>query len=314
MQAPMLLGIDIAKRDVAVILANAQGGAELALRTDLPKEGGAPAVWLSAMSAARETLRRAQIVPDMVQCVAVALDAPMDENGIVGKSARSVGWEGFDLPDALRRHLNVARGVAQSRLLSEALGEWHFGALRPDGENSSGDWLYVHLGSSVGAVACVNGGILRGANGAAGELGALCIERDGALTSNGRRGGLESYCTHESFISRAVSYGITNQTAAQIWDSYGSNFTARSVCDDYTARLAQGTGAALTILNPAQLVFGGSLVTALGEKLLVPLRARLKEFCLPAHFAHLPVVAGKLGDDAAALGAVALAMKSMAAP
>ena len=305
----MLIGIDIARRDVSVILANAQGGAELALRTDLPKEGGAPAIWLAAMSAAREAMHRQQVIPDQIQCVAVALDAPIDESGIVGKHPRAVGWEGFDLPNALRQHLHVSRAAAQSRLLSEASGEWRFGALR-EAPGDSADWLYLHLGSSVGAVACVNGRIVRGANGAAGEIGALCIERDGALTSAGRRGGLESYCTHENFVSRAASYGLTNLTAAQIWDSYGSNFAAHSVCDDFMARLAQGTGAALTILNPAQLVFGGSLITALGEKLLAPLRARLKEFCLPSHFAHLPVTAGKLGNDAAALGAVALAMQN----
>jgi len=299
----MLLGIDIARRDVAVILANAQGGAELALRAELPKEGGAPAVWLAAMSAARETLRRAQIIPDQIACAAVALDAPVDENGIVGKHPRAVGWEAFDLPDALRRHLNIARAAAENRLICEALGEWRFGALR-----EARDWLYVHTGSSLGAAACLNGQILRGATRAAGEIGALCIEREGALTSSGRRGGLEAYCTHENLMARAASYGITNQTPLQIWDSYGSSFAARSLCDDFTARLAQGLGNALVILNPAQLVLGGSLVTALGEKLLQPLRARLREFCLPPHFAHLPVVAGALGDDAAALGAVALAM------
>jgi predicted NBD/HSP70 family sugar kinase len=96
----------------------------------------------------------------------------------------------------------------------------------------------------------------------------------------------------------------------EIWQTYESNFAARSLCDDFVARLAQGIGGALTILNPAQLVLGGSLATALGETLLQPLRARLKDFCLPAHFAHLPVGAGKLGDDAAALGAVALAMQN----
>jgi len=310
----MLLGIDIARRDVAVILANAQGGAELALRTDLPRAGdplggSTPAIWLAAMSAARETLHRAQIIPDQVQCVAVSLDAPIDDNGIVGKHPRAIGWEGFDLPDALRRHLNIAQAAAQSRLHSEALGEWHFGALQSAGAPS--DWLYVHVGSTLGAIACVNGHILRGAMRAAGEIGALCIERDGALTSSGRRGGLEGYCTHESFLARAASYGITIQNPLEIWEAYHSNFAARSLCDDFVVRLAQGLGGALTILNPAQLVLGGSIVTALGETLLQPLRGRLKEFCLPTHFAHLSVGAGKLGDDAAALGAVALAMTNI---
>ncbi len=304
----MLLGIDLARRDVATILADAQGRAELALRADLPREGGTPAQWLAAMSAARETLQRAQITLDQIQCVALTLDAPLDVNGVALKSAR-IGWEGFDVPDALRRHLHITNVKAETRLIAEAVGEARFGALR-DNENKT-DWLYVHVGHSLGAVAQINGKLLRGATNAAGEIGALCIDRDGALTANGQRGGLSGYCTEESFQMRAATYGITNQSAAQIWQSYGNNFAARSLCDEFAHRLAQGLGAALTILNPAKLVVGGSLVSSLGETLMQPLRIRLKEFCLPSHMAGLHFAAGQLGHDAAALGAVALAMETV---
>src|SRR5690349_10419429 len=104
----MLLGIDLARRDVATILADAEGRAELALRADLPREGGTPAQWLAAMNAARETLQRAQITPDQIQCVALTLDAPLDADGVALKSSRVVGWEGFNVPDALRKHLHIA--------------------------------------------------------------------------------------------------------------------------------------------------------------------------------------------------------------
>ncbi len=310
----MLLGIDLARHDVATILADADGRSELALRADLPREGGTPAQWIAAMNAARETLQRAQIAPDRIQCVALTLDAPLDANGVAGKSSRVVGWEGFNVPDALRKHLHIENARAETRLIAEALGEARFGALRseesPESHDKAADWLYVHVGHSLGAVAQVNGKLLRGANQAAGEIGALCIDRDGALTASGLRGGLSGYCTEESFQSRASTYGITNQSAVQIWQSYNSNFAARSLCDEFAHRLAQGVGAALTILNPAKLVLGGSLVTALGDTLMQALRIRIKEFCLPAHVAHLQLSAGQLGDDAAALGTIALAMET----
>lgn len=306
----MILGIDLARRDVATILADAQGRAELALRAELPREGGTPAQWMAAMNAARETLQRAQTVPDKIQCVALSLYAPLNANGIAGKSPRVVGWENFDVRDALCKHLNIPLAVAENRIICEALGEAQFGALR----GVENDWLYVHLGNALGAVALVNGKILRGANQAAGELGALCIERDGSMTFSGRRGGLEAYCTRESFLGRATSYGVTNQTPEQIWDAYNTNFTARSLCDEFTLRLAQGIGGVLCILNPAKLVLGGSLATSLGEKLLLPLRSRLKEFCLPSHMSQLSIEAGQLGGDAAALGAVALAMETLETP
>lgn len=303
----MLLGIDLARRTVATILADAQGGAVLALRADLPAQGGTPEQWLAAMSAARETLQRGQITTAQIQAVAISLEAPLGANGVGLKSSQIVGWEGFDVPDALRRHLHIANAKAETRFVCEALGEAHFGALRGC---EKADWLYVHIGRSIGAVACVNGQIVRGATGAAGEIGALCIEREGALTASGRRGGLSGYCTQESFLTRAASYGITNQSVQQIWESYNHNFAARSVCDEWAHRLAQGLGAALTILNPAHLVLGGSFITTLGDSLMQSLHARLKEFCLPAHVAQLHFAAGQLGEDAGALGAVALAIEA----
>ena len=308
----MFLGINLARRYVATILADAEGHSELALRADLPRDGGTPAQWIAAMNAARETLQRAQITPDRIQCVALTLDAPLDASGIAGKSSRVVGWEGFNVPDALRKHLHIENAKAETRLVAEALGEAQFGALRSETDNAkNADWLYVHIGHSVGAVAQVNGKLLRGATNAAGEIGALCIDRDGALTASGRRGGLSGYCTEESLLTRAATYGITNQSAVQIWESYNSNFAARSLCDEFAHRLAQGVGAALTILNPAKLVLGGSLVTALGDTLMQSLRIRVKEFCLPAHVAQLQISAAQLGDDAAALGTIALAMESV---
>jgi len=308
----MLLGIDITSRDVAVILAKPDGGAELALRAAHPREGGAPAIWLAAMETARETMRRAKIQPAQIAHTALAFDNPVDQEGIVGKGIRTEGWEGFNLKRALQEHLGVADAVAENRVICEALGEWRFGALRPapeSPEGANGDWLYVHIGSTISGAATVNGKLVRGAARAAVELGAICIERDGALCASGRRGCLDGYCGGEAFMTRAASYGLTLRLAHEIWEMSGTNFAAQSLCEDYVQRLAQGLGIAVSLLNPARIVLGGGLANGLGQKLLVPLRARIQEFCLPAHFQGLEVVGAQLGEDAAALGAVALAME-----
>ncbi|MBV9469470.1 MAG: ROK family protein [Abitibacteriaceae bacterium] len=314
----MILGIDISNHDVAVILAQPNGQAELALRSALPRESGSPAIWLAAMETARETLRRAQIEPTNIARVGLAFDAPLNEQGVVLKGARTIGWEGFDLLYALRQHLCVTEAIAESRVICEALGEWQFGALRststinaepsPTNANTA-NWLFIHIGTTLAGVACVNGQLLRGTNRAAGEIGAICIERDGALCASGRRGCLEGYCSGDSFVSRAAGYGITLKSVREIWDLSNTNFAARSLCDDYVQRLAQGVGSALAILNPQRLVLGGEIAQELGDKLLMPFRSRLKEFCLPVHCTDLQILPSQLGNDAAAMGAVALAMQ-----
>ena len=54
---------------------------------------------------------------------------------------------------------------------------------------------------------------------------------------------------------------------------------------------------------------GGGLANAVGDKLLAPLRLRLREFCSPQHLHALEVAGAQLGDDGAVMGAVALAMQ-----
>jgi predicted NBD/HSP70 family sugar kinase len=302
-----ILGIDLSPRDTAAILARADGGAQLALRGELPR-GGAPEIWLAAMETARETLRRAHVEPAKIIGAGIAFDAPVAASGVILKGRRTVGWEGFDLPRAVREHLGVAHAVAESRTLCEALGEWRFGALREAEGTLCPDWLYVHLGDRLGGAAALEGRVLRGANRAAVALGALCLERDGALCDNGRRGSWEGYCGVENFLARARSYGLTLRTAREIWDDRATNFVARSQCDDYVRRLAQGLGNALSLLNPRRLVLGGPLALDLGDELLQAVRPALGEFCSPTTLAGLEICPPQLGADAAALGAVALAL------
>lgn len=333
----MLLGIDISSRDVAAVLADADGAAVLALRAARPVEGGTPAVWLAAVGVARECLRRVRVEPAQVRCVALAIDAPMNIQGIVGRDARSEGWQGCDVPRALCEHLSIAAARAETRVVCEAMGEVRCGALRSPpmatplensvagnaqstsethgAQNTSSDsgagdgWLFVHIGATMGAAAQVNGRLLRGASGAALDIGAICIERDGALGASGRRGCLEAYCGGDNFAARAAGYGLTLKTAREIWNLATSDFAARSICDDYVRRLAQGLGIAVATLNPRRVVLGGPLCDELGETLLAPLRASIHEFCAPAHVAALEIIGAQLGHDAAALGAVALAMR-----
>lgn len=301
----MLLGLEITPQEIAVIVARADGGAEVALRAPLPRVGGANANWLAAMQVAREALLQSHLSSQQIQSAGVAFFAPLEENGVVRKGARSAGWENYDLRRALREHLGIENVRVETRVICQILAESKLGALRQT-ENS----LYVALGREVESAALVSGVLLRGADGAALELGAVCIERAGELSASGQRGTLSAYCGMESFMTRARSYGVTFQTPHEIWSNRDSNFMAKSLCDDYVERLAQGLGAAFAILNPSRAAFGGEIFEAFGEPLLVALRAALGKYCLPIHMRYLELVAGSLGRDAGVLGAVILAQNA----
>lgn len=308
----MFLGLDFSENLIAAILADEGGKPLVALRAELPHKGGASSDWLAAMDVAHQAMLQSHAALSQITSTHLAFYAPLDENGVVLKDARAPGWSNYDLPRALREHLKVSSAFATHRVLCEAVAEERLGALRAgDDEAPLQNWLYLHLGASLEAAARANGVLVRGANNCALDLGALCIERGGALSENGKRGALEAYCGGDAFVTRTRSYGLAFHGLPQIWEAAATNAMAKSLCDDYIERLAQGVGAALSILNPSRLVIGGEMGHEIGEKLIEPLRLRLPEYSLPRHVENLEIVLGQLGRDAAVVGAVSLARNGL---
>lgn len=318
----MFLGIDVSRHDVATVLMQPDGSVVLALRAPLAANSDSRQTWKLALDTAQETLIRSQIERAQIEGAACAIDATFNKNGVVQRGPLAEGWHDFDVPQALRETLKIQCTRAASRVWCETLGEERFGALRNNTQNA----LYLHVGSILGAVTSravasqpksstrddvssevVPVEIVREEI-AWGEIG---IERDGVLGSSGRRGTLEAYCTVDNFLLRASSYGLTLQSAEEIWAQSATNFAARAVCDDYVRRLAQGIGSAVSLLNAQKIVLGGSLPNALSVTLFVPLRTMLREFCA----ADDVVLSGaQLSHDGAVLGACALAMQENTSP
>ena len=81
---------------------------------------------------------------------------------------------------------------------SSRLGEYLAGAGR-----GSRSMTAVTLGTGVGGGIILNGKILEGHNGAAGELGHMVIHQNGRPCTCGRRGCLEAYASATALVSRA---------------------------------------------------------------------------------------------------------------
>lgn len=304
---PMLrLGLDLSTRDAACALANAQGETQVALRVELAPQSDAPACWLALMELARETLRRADALPTQIAGCALAFPGPM-AGGVVQRDFDLPGWEGFDVPRALSEHLHISSARAETRLLCAARGEATTGALRPDESFDGRDWMFVALSARLEAIVCANGQIVRGSDGVAGALGAIIIERDGAVSSGGRRGGLDAYASLDGIATRAASYGLPGKTLREVAELAVSNFGAQTLYEDTITRLAQGLSAVVCVMNPRRIVLAGAQARELGEVLLEPLTSRLRDFCPPALARNLQIRAAELGADAPLLGALAIA-------
>ena len=198
-----------------------------------------------------------------------------------------------------------------------AIGEMTYGAAR-----GMKNFIEITLGTGVGSGIVINGQLVYGHDGFAGELGHVCVDRSekARLCGCGRKGCLEAYCS---------ATGVA-RTARERLEKGGENSLLRKIKGDITSKdvydaAVQGDAVALDIFNytgeilgaalsdfvafsapEAIILFGG--LTKSGEYIMKPIREAMEEHVLRIWKGKVKVMVSQLKDaDAAVLGASALA-------
>jgi predicted NBD/HSP70 family sugar kinase len=216
--------------------------------------------------------------------------------GLVARDARTVvrapnlDWHDTDLAALLPADHPVTVG-----------NEADFGALAELwlGDGTPRDFLHVSAEIGIGAGVVVDGGLLRGTRGFAGELGHVPVHPDGPECPCGGRGCLEQYAGEEAVLRAAGlepgedRVGLLAGRAAE-----GDEDVRRALRDAGTALGVALTGA-VNLLDPESVVLGGALA-GLAPWLLPSLEAELdRRTAGPA----CPVSVSRLGPEGPLLGA-----------
>jgi glucokinase len=205
----------------------------------------------------------------------------------VALSTHVGGWSDFPLTEHLEKLLAIPV-VMDNDANVGALGEAVYGA----GKGFS-PLFYMTLSTGIGGGIVIDGGIYRGADSYAGEIGHLTIRPDGPECLCGARGCYERMCCG---LWLEKDYGRTAKELLQ-----DPEFVQR-----YVVNLALGLKSCIMLLNPARIVIGGGFSKA-GDALFVPLRAELRRQITSWSRARIDVVPASLGDDSVLYGALALA-------
>jgi predicted NBD/HSP70 family sugar kinase len=160
------------------------------------------------------------------------------------------------------------------------------------------DLVTVEVAENIAMGALVNGSLLEGASGNAGELGHLCMDPRGPACYCGNRGCLEALasCT-------AVCEALRGTPFAEIITRARNGDRAATEALASAGRiLGRGIAAALGLFNPEILVLNGRFFDA-GDLVEAPLRESLRSSALPSTLGRLLIQRSSLGADAPALGA-----------
>lgn len=181
-----------------------------------------------------------------------------------------------------------------------ALAELHEGAAR--GRHTFG---YLRIGVGIGLGIVVGGQVLRGSNGAAGELARLPYPWDDGREP--RREALEEYIGARSLLRRAKeAWGERDGPCPRTTDrlfalAAEGRATARAVVDRHAADVGRLAAAVTAVLDPGLIVLGGS--TGADPQVLPGVRAELARLSWPTE-----VVSSTVGDLGTVVGAARLAV------
>ena len=196
-----------------------------------------------------------------------------------------------------------------------AYGEYKVGAGR-----GSRNLFYMMIGNGIGGAIILDGKLWTGASGFAGEVGHITIDPEGVPCVCGNSGCLETLASAPSIVRRARERLNRDSTSSLSRLALNKSFTAEDVAhqanegDDFALMMIErtgkyiGTGVAsvINLLNIEMIVLGGGVMDA-GSLILNPIIREVKRRAFQPCFDATTIVAGKLGLDAAPIGAAMLA-------
>ena len=166
--------------------------------------------------------------------------------------------------------------------------------------------MCVTLGTGIGVGVVNDGRVLRGAHGFVGEMGHMCIDRNGAKCKCGQNGCWELYASGSALNQLARDAGFTSESLAVLARSGAAD--AIAVCERFADDVALGLAAVCYAYDPDTIVLGGGVSTS--ADVIVPMvQERLAAHIYAAHTRPLPkVITASLGERASAIGAALLAL------
>ncbi len=220
-------------------------------------------------------------------------------------------YDKFHIPVAITNDANAA-----------AIGEMTYGAAR-----GIKDFIMITLGTGVGSGIVVNGQLVYGHDGFAGELGHVIMKRNnGRLCGCGRTGCLETYCSATGVARTAREFLEISTEPSLLRDIPVEDITSKDVYDAAMAgdkiakRIFEYTGDILgqaladftTFSSPAAFVLFGGLAKS-GELLFKPVRESMERNMLSIYKGKVSLIPSELKEaDAAVLGASALGWEAKA--
>lgn len=310
---PYVIGIDIGGTNTVFGIVDARGNV-IASSSIKTKKHNDFNDYLDELYVEASRLIEANDAVDKIQGIGIGAPNANYYDGWIN-NAVNLPWPSLPLAELVSAKFGIPVAVTNDANAA-ALGEMTYGAAR-----GLKDFIMITLGTGVGSGIVINGQVVYGHDGLAGELGHVIVKRNnGRLCGCGRTGCLETYCSATGVARTAREFLEARTEPSLLRNLQVEDITSKDVYDAAMQgdRLAQDiftyTGTILgeamadmmVFSSPEAFILFGGLAKS-GDLLLRPLREAMERNMLSMFKGKAKVILSELKEaDAAVLGASAL--------
>ena len=318
------IGVDIGGTNTAIGVVDPEGNVMVKNNIPTPTHGDTDKYISDLSDAVNEQIKSVKLLNDEIQVLGIGIGAPNGNyySGTI-EYAPNLSFQGIvHLVKLLRNNFPEMKALALTNdANAAAIGEMIYG-----GAKGMKNFVMMTLGTGVGSGIVVNGELVYGSDGFAGEIGHTVVVADGRPCGCTALGHLEAYCSAPGMKRTAFEllahYNDNNSLLADksykeldskmIYDAaVKGDKIALEVFEKTGEWLGQGLANTVHYLSPeAIFLFGGP--TAAGDYIFKPTKVNLEKHLLPIFKDKIQILPSQLkAGDAAIVGASALVWKEL---
>ena len=312
MKKKVVIGIDLGGTNTSIGFIDAEGKSIYENSILTLAEQGAEKLFERCFLECEKSFKKFE---NEFELVGIGIGAPNGNyyNGTI-EFPPNLNWGYVNVLDIVKKYSPLPCAVTNDANAA-AIGEMLFGAAK-----GMKNFILITLGTGLGSGIVVNGELVYGADGFAGEIGHTIVDPNGRECGCGRKGCLETYASATGIRRTVFELMGTTNLPSELRDISFSGLTAKEIANaanrgdkialrafDYTAKiLGLKLADSVAHLSPEAIILFGGLALS-GDLIFTPTKRYMEDYLLQIFKDKVRIIPSALpGAGAAVLGASAL--------
>ena len=313
-----VVGIDIGATSIEIALADTAGIILHRVAEVADVRQSADTVLGRCTKLVLQMVMEQNIHPEEILGIGVGVPGPVNfVRGMLVAPPLIPNWEDYPIREFFTKTFTSSLVVVDNDVNIMALGEQNAN-LTEEIDN----FLMIKIGTGIGCGIMANRKIHRGSDGSAGDIGHICVDKQGPVCQCGNRGCLEAMAAGPAIAESAMQAAREgkSEVLSRMMEANGGVLTP----EDVNAACREGDEAALAIIrssgqmigevlaglvnffNPSHIFIGGGIAN-FGNHLLIAIKRTVLRRSLPLATQNLTISFSRTGADSGILGAITLA-------